>query len=219
MLLHCYKAPTRESGNQTWQPASGNKMHASGRTTYFTYWAKMSLWTIEQATALLIGEDPDAVIGASGLSASCSTETRERYQSIFRLLDSHTRASGIGYNQPPTEIIEWALHAKVEPPQALVDAVRAQGRSLIEKRAQAASEEKPLAERERNTLLRIIIGMAIGGYSYDPDAKRSETPKEIADDLSELGLECSDQTIREKLKEARALLPGDWKPRNADKPN
>ena len=188
-------------------------MRSSGQKTDFTYWARMSLWTIEQATALLIGEDPDAVIDASGLSASCPTETRERYQSIFRLLDSHIRASGIGLNQPPTEIIDWALHSKVDPPQALVDAVRAQGRSLIQKRAQEASEEKPLGERERNTLLRIIIGMAIGGYGYDPAAGKSDSAPTIFKDLDKLGLEGTDQTIRKKLRDASQLLPGDWKSR------
>ena len=96
-----------------------------------TYWAKISLWTIEQATALLIGEDPDAIIDEVGLAASCPAEIRDRYQKMFRLLDSHIRVSGIGFSQPPTEIIEWALHAKVEQPQALVDAVRAQGRTLV----------------------------------------------------------------------------------------
>ena len=108
-----------------------------------------------------------------------------------------------------------------------MDAVRAQGRTLVETRTAARikaeserpEQSKPLGERERNTLLRIIIGMAIRGYGYDPDAARSDVPKQVADDLSALGLECSDQTIREKLKEARSLLPGDWKSLGAGKPN
>lgn len=187
----------------------------------------MSFWSIEQATALLIGEDPDRIFDASTFAASGASETRDRYQKMFRLLDSHIRVSGIGFSQPPTEIIEWALHAKVDPPQALVEAVRAQGRTLIETRtaarvkAESAAliQDKPLGERERNTLLRIIIGMAVRGYGYDPDAARSDIPKTIADDLSGLGLECSDQTVREKLKDARGLLPGDWKARGDAKPN
>jgi hypothetical protein len=191
------------------------------------YWSKFSFWTLEQSTVLLIGGDPDAMLDGGSLAASCPVGLRERYQEMFRLLDSHIRMSGIGFNQPPTEIINWAIHANVDPPQALVEAVRAQGRTLIEtqtaariKAENAAPEEdKPLRERERNTLLRIIIGIAVRGYAYDPDAARSDIPKTIADDLSDLGLECSDQTIREKLKEARALLPGDWKARRDGKPN
>lgn len=191
------------------------------------YWAKMSFWTKEEATALLIGADPDAILDGGSVAAACPVEMRGRYQRMFRLLDSHIRMAPIGSNLPPTEVIEWALRAKVDPPQALVDAVRAQGRTLIEERkaarvkaeSAAVEEGNPIRERERNTLLRIIIGMAVRGYAYDPDAARSDIPKTIADDLSGLGLECSDQTIREKLKEARALLPSDWKARRDCKPN
>jgi hypothetical protein len=187
----------------------------------------VSFWTIEQATALLIGADPDVILEGIAPAASAPPDVKAAYEKMFRLLDSHIRVSGIGLSQPPTEIIEWALHAKVEPPQALVDAVRAQGRTLVETRTAARNksesegpeQNKPLGERERNTLLRIIVGMAIRGYGYDPDAARSDIPKAIADDLSSLGLDCSDQTVREKLKEARALLPGDWKSRGVGKPN
>ena len=193
----------------------------------FAYWAKVSLWTIEQATALLIGEDPDAIIDSSGLAPACPPETRDRYQKMFRLLDSHIRHSGIAFSQPPTEIIECAIHTKVDPPSALVEAVRAQGRTLIEKRtaardrseSEATAQSKALGERERKTLLRMIIGMAIGGYGYDPDAARSDTPRSIADDLSSLGIDISDQTVREKLKDACAFLPGDWKGRRGVKAN
>jgi hypothetical protein len=202
-------------------------MKASPAEVDVAYWAKMSFWTIEQSTSLLIGADPDVMLDGSSLTANCTPESRVAYFRMFRLLDSHIRVSGIGFSQPPTEIIEWALHAKVDPPQALVEAVRAQGRTLIETRtaarvkAESAAliQDKPLGERERNTLLRIIIGMAVRGYGYDPDAARSDIPKTIADDLSGLGLECSDQTVREKLKDARGLLPGDWKARGDAKPN
>lgn len=193
----------------------------------FDYWSKLSFWTIEQSTALLIGADPDAILDGAMLAASCPAQTRDAYQQMFRLLDSHIRMAGIGANLPPTEIIEWALHTGVNPPSALVAAVRAQGRTLIEKRAQgnratdaafeSSNEAKPL--RERNTLLRLIIGMAIGGYGYDTDDKRSDIAKSIAGDLNDLGLDCSEQTVREKMKAARELLPSDWKERKAGKAN
>lgn len=204
-------------------------MKASQPEADIAYWSKMSFWTIEQATVLLIGADPDAILDGNALAASCAPEVTTAYSRMFRLLDSHIRLSGIGFSQPPTEIIDCALHAKIDPPGTLVDAVREQGRTLIETRTAARDtinnqttkqeEDKPLGERERNTLLRLIIGMAVRGYGYDPDAARSEIPKAIADDLSALGLECSDQTIREKLKEARAFLPSDWKAQRDGKAN
>jgi hypothetical protein len=67
---------------------------------------------------------------------------------------------------------------------------------------------QPLATRERDTLLKLVIGMAIKGYSYSPTALKSPTPKEIADDLAILDISVSDDTIRKYLKQAtQTVLP------------
>lgn len=71
-------------------------------------------------------------------------------------------------------------------------------------------DEKPLAAREKNTLLKIIIGMAIKGYGYDPNASKSEIPKRIETALGLLGMDVTDETISKYLKLATAMvLPKD----------
>lgn len=60
--------------------------------------------------------------------------------------------------------------------------------------------EKPLSEAERDSLLKIIIGMAVKGYSYNPNAKKSEVPTEIHMDLEQLGINLDVDTIRKYLK-------------------
>jgi hypothetical protein len=71
-----------------------------------------------------------------------------------------------------------------------------------------AKSDKPLGTRERDTMLKIIIGMAVKGYSYDPAASRSTVPKEVADDLNALGVGVTDDTVRKYLKEAaESVLP------------
>lgn len=71
-----------------------------------------------------------------------------------------------------------------------------------------AEPEKPVSTTERNTLLKLVIGMAVKCYVYDPKASRSTTPKEIADDLAGLGITITDDTVRKYLKEAaQAFLP------------
>ena len=45
--------------------------------------------------------------------------------------------------------------------------------------------EKPLGLRERDSLLKLVLGMAIRGYGYDPKAGRSGTVREIAGDLQD----------------------------------
>jgi len=72
-----------------------------------------------------------------------------------------------------------------------------------------AKPEKPMHAKERESLLKLIIGMAVKGYSYDPKAGRNPTAKEIASDLALIGLHMDEDTVRKYLAEAKELLPGD----------
>ncbi|WP_394888438.1 hypothetical protein ACG873_24765 [Mesorhizobium sp. AaZ16] len=72
----------------------------------------------------------------------------------------------------------------------------------------ASSDERPLGTRERDSLLKLIIGMAVDGYGYDPKAVKSPIAKELSDSLERLGISLNDDTIRNFLKQAKDLLPG-----------
>jgi hypothetical protein len=67
--------------------------------------------------------------------------------------------------------------------------------------------EKPLGTSERNTLYKLIIGMAISGYGYDPKALRSDTSTEIGNDLNKLGIEITPETVLKYLKLATKMVP------------
>jgi hypothetical protein len=69
--------------------------------------------------------------------------------------------------------------------------------------------EKALSTRERDSLLKLVIGMAVGGYGHDPKAKRSGQCAAIADDLAKTGVPLDVDTVRKWLREASDLLPGD----------
>lgn len=79
-------------------------------------------------------------------------------------------------------------------------------------------KESPLPERqlgttERKTLLKLVIGMAVAGYTHDPSASKSPVPKEIADDLAKLGISVDPDTVRKYLREAAAtVLPAKARP-------
>lgn len=69
-------------------------------------------------------------------------------------------------------------------------------------------QEKPPGRRERDNLLKLVIGMAIKGYGHNPAALKSTAPKEIMDDLANLGMSLGDDTVRKYLKEAAdTVLP------------
>lgn len=69
--------------------------------------------------------------------------------------------------------------------------------------------DKPLGAKERDSLLKIVIGMALEGYKYDPKLNRSAVPQEIADDLAKQGIPMDVNTVRKWLKHAAEFLPGD----------
>jgi hypothetical protein len=66
--------------------------------------------------------------------------------------------------------------------QQLLDQIKELETQFAIAREQAPSLEKPLSTRERDSLLKLVIGMAVGGYGYVPTANRSEQPATIQAD-------------------------------------
>ena len=67
---------------------------------------------------------------------------------------------------------------------------------------------RDLSERERQSLYKLIIGMAIKGYGHNPfDAsKATKKSKEIAGDVALLGMSIDEDTVRKYLTEAKELI-------------
>lgn len=68
--------------------------------------------------------------------------------------------------------------------------------------------QKSAETKERDTLLKIIIGMAYSGYVYKPNESKSRIVPEIANDINKLGIQLTDDTVRKWLNEASKLV--DW---------
>ena len=76
------------------------------------------------------------------------------------------------------------------------------------------SDEKPrptnLPISERDSLLKMILGMAVSKYNYNPSSTRNiatgDNKGSIAFDLSKHGLNLDSDTIRKFIKEAEEKL-------------
>jgi len=66
---------------------------------------------------------------------------------------------------------------------------------------------KGLGAKERASLLKLVAGMAVGGYGYKPGGKRSDVVPEIVADLERAGAALDADTVRKYLREACELLP------------
>jgi hypothetical protein len=113
----------------------------------------------------------------------------------------------------PEHINEYRLCNPNNPTQSVEIAIKTcklvvldQDLQSINKHSQSALE-KPLGETEKKSLLRMVIGMAICGYKYDPSKLKNEATSEIRCDLDSVGISLDDDTIRKYLKEAAQLLP------------
>jgi hypothetical protein len=72
---------------------------------------------------------------------------------------------------------------------------------------ESTAKPSDLGTRERNTLLKLIMGMAIACYSHDPLANRTSTATAITGDLHTVGIDIDDETVRKWLREAREFAP------------
>ena len=71
----------------------------------------------------------------------------------------------------------------------------------------AKGENKDLGGKERQTAMKLIVGMAVHGYRFDPLSTRSAVFAEIASDLHLTGVPLDEDTVRKWVRNAAELLP------------
>jgi len=134
---------------------------------------------------------------------------------IWRIVEQfeHKYLDQMGWNKNPNIYCAKKYFPSAKWPEISELGFTKDDIELFEKSLQSKSKElNELDLRERNTVLKIIIGMAIKGYSFNPNKKRNPTAKEITSDISLLGLSIDEDTVRRWLKEACEKLPDNWDP-------
>lgn len=64
-----------------------------------------------------------------------------------------------------------------------------------------------LHPKEKVSLLKMVIVLAVEAYRYNPDDKKSTVTSEIAESAQRMDIPIDEDTVRKWLKEAAALLP------------
>lgn len=162
-------------------------------------WAKMPSWTADEAAALTLGLSPQSVHRHPDVHHPLI----DRFHRVRKMISRACAANDIANSEHgivPDDYLTWATRYGFDVPAELTaEVMRAQ--PLASKRP----KDKPLGSRERDTLLKMILGLAMSGHAYDPAATKSTTVNEISSDLERVGLALDLETIRRKLKEAAAL--------------
>jgi hypothetical protein len=69
--------------------------------------------------------------------------------------------------------------------------------------------DRPLHTKERDSLLKIAIGLAVRGYGYDPAENRSPAVNQMIDDMADAGISLSVDTLRKFLRAGSEFLPSE----------
>jgi hypothetical protein len=190
----------REYNSVSWEGGEGDPAD-------FETWGRMPFWTSEEAAELSEGLEP----GSTG-------HLREGNLILVRIIrrQKHIeRAIAVGQlpGKPgrisPRDFVKWAYEQSIELPRALRSVVhRSQEEPTGSMEAATVIEQcgnegddASLPTRARNTLFRMILGMAIEKYRYRPN-DRSGAAKRISDDLHSRDLPVSDDTVRKWLEAA-----------------
>lgn len=159
------------------------------------FWPKVACWTPEEAAMLSLGLEPTI------LAPSVPPEP-ERQDSIpyrqRRLLILRAMEVGQLRNPlTPLTFVEWAKQYGIQIPEDLRLAVLEYDRKHRKTIIGDSCNAKVFAGMQK-----MIFGMAIGGYGWNPADLRSPIVSDIVHDLEKAGISLSEGTVRSRLNEA-----------------
>lgn len=171
-------------------------------------WAREPSWSDFEAVLLSVGVTPGPLISydfqnKEFLFALTSFKLEEDIDNRLKLIQSHQQEHGsMGGNK--VEIIHWFRRLKFSFPVGLENMVYDIERGDNTETVQSFRSSN--FQIEKSTLLKLVAGMAIRGYKFDPKAKRSVVTAEIQQDLDLLGISLDQKTILKWLREATSLI-------------
>ncbi len=193
--------------------------NASEARADYSYWSKVDLWTLDDATALSLGKEPKGLNSGSLVHMARYSPFARAYMGRSEMLGRARKAGALKFPVSPAEFVNWSEAKGLQLPEELVASVRTSAGRLEDRERLVAERDSPREElgqlkrkvadkrvsdlaRKFNTLQRIFFGMAIRGYAHNPYGGASAVIKEIETDLLTLGIPVTDETIAGYLSEA-----------------
>ena len=162
-------------------------------------WTLAPSWTLKEGVALSLIVPPEREL------SQLPHEIRREFERRLAFAGRANAKGQLPSRPTPREFLDWAASVGFPFSEAWQADIPSEE---IEDTSQAAvAPSAELSTRERNSLLKLVIGMAVGGYAYDPKRERNEAIKDIANDLDSLGIGMDVKTIRKWLREGVEILP------------
>ena len=173
----------------------------------YMHWLKCEYLTTEEAAALSLGRNPEKtseILNEQHLGLDVIQSKIKETMRILNRLESVRTGDGL---LSQSQFIEWIASSDSEQRDIILK-FNPESSSLSSKTQ--GSSRTSAQTNERNTMLRLIIGMAIAKYKYDPAVTHGSAVTKIHNSLIEHGIKISDDTIRKYLREAQELLPENY---------
>ena len=168
-------------------------------------WAGYPHWAPYEIEHLAVDADPEKLEGETDFEFT--QEEMEIRKKVRRALDRHNRGRTTKGEFKPMEAIEILKRHGIQLPSSLVEAVFHFNDPKAKSENSDDGAEKPTtttasgSTKEAKTVRRILLGIAVEKYRYDPDHKNSAIAN-IVQDLERAGLRADKGTILNHLREA-----------------
>lgn len=174
----------------------------------YQYWARLDTWNMTEAALLIDGKDPREHKG-NGVAVR---NGEPGYETTYKLWDTFHRTNWKALfgpeakkaKLPPRWVISVANEKGFDVPQPLLQHLADAPATTELERAQAP-RISTADTKERNTMLKLILGFAHAGFGIDLDGTSNPKAKAMRESLERCGLALDDATIKKYLDEARQL--------------
>lgn len=106
---------------------SFNKPDAFADRRIYSYWVKAAYWNIDEATALILGRNPERVklkwLDSLRLVSTFAAE----FLALYELMSRAMQMKQLGHQNIPGYIVAWAQRNRIDVPDDLLSEITAQG--------------------------------------------------------------------------------------------
>jgi hypothetical protein len=162
-----------------------------GASADFAFWCDLETWTIDEATALMLGKDPSKVVWEDVCKLTSNSLFAVSYRDLRLQLLRAMKDGKLTERDEPKKFIEWASSVGRQLPD----------RMRLKTTGATSGPANELNPKERESLLKMVLGMAMAKYGFDPQAKKNSATTEIKNDLIARDLRTDDGTILKFLRQ------------------
>ena len=162
----------------------------------YEYWAKMDLWTLEEAVCLSVGVKPEK-LPTLQIQSNSPYKAVRFFRDRLALVERASMAWSTAPNfVKPAVFMSWAKGKNLELPPALISTV------LSDQDTPQPPMLIKVDRRQYDSAMKVILALMASNYGYRSGPVSSDTKRDITSGLSDLGLSMDVKTLNKVLQEA-----------------